>query len=457
MPNPPYTPDTIVAQATAPGRGAIGIVRLSGPATQAITQAIAGALPPPRVATLAKFTDASQQLIDEGLTLYFPAPNSFTGEDVAEFHCHGGPVVLSLLTQRALDLGARQATPGEFSQRAFLNNKLDLAQAEAIADLIAATSAGAARSAVRSLQGDFSVKVNALVAELTRLRVLVEAAIDFPEEETETLEASRIAASLASLQRDLAALLRDASQGALLNEGAAVALAGKPNAGKSSLMNRLTGADTSIVTEVPGTTRDLIRAQALLDDLPINLVDTAGLRSAAKASKVEAEGIARASRAIKEADLAILLVDAALPLATRKRQLADLQAEANGVKAILALNKTDLVKDFKALAKGEFAQALPISCKTGQGIPQLKRALGKALGQDLAATSTFSARRRHLAALQSAAESLAAATRLATNKPESELLAEELRQAQNHLTAITGAISADDLLGEIFSSFCIGK
>lgn len=398
--------------------------------------------------------DGRQEAIDQGLLLYFPAPGSFTAEDLAEFHCHGGPVVMDMLAQRIVALGARHAEPGEFSQRAFLNGKLDLAQAEAIADLIAAASEGAARGALRSLQGDFSAKVSALAAEVTRLRVYVEAAMDFPEEEVDFLQDERIAGTLAGIQRQASGLLKAAGQGALLTEGAQVALAGKPNAGKSSLMNRLTGEDTAIVAAAPGTTRDLVAAPLLLDGIPLHLVDTAGLRK--RTGKAEAEGIRRASRAIKAADLALLVIDASLPEKTRRQHLADLRQEATG-SALLALNKSDLVADPSGLATGDFAAALPISCKTGAGLGRLRARLKKALGWDTAASGAFSARSRHLTALRATSAALASAASALQGKQAGELLAEELRLAQQQLGAITGEVTADDLLGEIFGSFCIGK
>ena len=304
------------------------------------------------------------------------------------------------------------------------------------------------------MQGGFSAKVSALAAEVTRLRVFVEAAIDFPEEEVDFLQDKRIARTLAGIQGQASALLAEAGQGARLTEGAQVALAGKPNAGKSSLMNRLTGESTSIVTAAPGTTRDLVAAPLLLDGMPLHLVDTAGLR--ARTGKAEAEGIRRASRAIKEADLAILVIDASLPEKTRQQHLASLRQSATG-SVILALNKSDLVADPSALATGDFAAALPISCKTGAGIKRLKASLKKALGWDLAASGAFSARSRHLTALKAASDALASAASGLEGEAAGELLAEELRLAQQHLGAITGEVTADDLLGEIFGSFCIGK
>lgn len=458
MPHPAaidYAQDTIAARATAPGRGAIGIVRISGQLTKKIVQALTGDLPAPRYAALSQFVDAEGQVIDEGLTLYFEGPNSFTGEDLAEFHGHGGPVVLELLLQRILALGARQATPGEFSQRAFLNDKIDLAQAEAIADLIAAASESAARSAVRSLRGEFSSRVSALVAELTQLRVLVEAAIDFPDEEVDLAEDDRLVAMMATIQGQITALLTEAGQGVLLTEGARLVLAGKPNAGKSSLMNRLTGDDTSIVTDVPGTTRDLVTSPLLLDDLPLHLTDTAGLRDQADA--IEAEGIKRASRAIGEADLALLVIDASLPLNTRQQHLASLSKGAAPNKFITLLNKADLVADPAGLTKDDFSNALPISCKTGAGLDHFKQTLKQLLGYSLDTSCPFSARKRHLDALAAAAEALTRASALMQTNPAAELLAEELRQAQTHLGQITGTVTPDDLLGEIFANFCIGK
>ncbi|MGI9323409.1 MAG: tRNA uridine-5-carboxymethylaminomethyl(34) synthesis GTPase MnmE [Pseudomonadales bacterium] len=455
-----YAKDTIVARATAPGQGGIGIVRVSGPLVADITRAMTGDdLPSPRYAAWRRFLDETGEAIDEGLTLYFKNPESFTGEDVAEFQCHGGPVVLDLLVQRAISLGARHASPGEFSQRAFLNDKIDLAQAEAIADLIAASSEGAARSAARTLRGEFSARVSALVAEVTQLRMFVEAAIDFPEEEVDFLEDKRIAETMTKIEAQLSTLIAEAGQGAILNEGAQVALAGKPNAGKSSLMNRLTGEDTAIVTDIPGTTRDLVTTALHLDQIPLHLVDTAGLRKSP--GSVEAEGIRRATRAISEADLVIMVIDASLPEATRRQHLADLQKEVGANGFTMVLNKMDLVDDPASLiASGtadDFAAALPISCKTGEGIEQLKRTLKESLGHNPSVAGDFSARKRHLTALTAASEALARGSVVMTTDKAGELLAEELRQVQDRLGEITGVVTADDLLGEIFGSFCIGK
>ncbi len=440
----PYIKDTIVARATAPGRGGIGIVRVSGPGVKEISRLLLGKIPEPRLATYLNFGD-DEDVIDQGIALYFNAPGSFTGEDVLELQGHGGPVVLEMLLNRVVSLGARIAGPGEFSQRAYLNDKMDLAQAEAIADLINSSTEAAARGAVRSLQGEFSTLINQLVVMVIELRVFVEAAIDFPEEEIDFLSDEIIEVQLAKVFQELDNVLDETSHGALLVEGAAVVLMGKPNAGKSSLMNLLTGKDTSIVTDVPGTTRDVVNETLQLDGIPLRLVDTAGLRESV--DKIEAEGVKRALAAGEAADLVIAVVDASEPDAMK-------QAEPllEDQRTIVVFNKIDLIEDAEALTNG-----IQMSAKTGVGLQNLKDQLKNRLGLSLNVGSGFTARNRHIAALGDAREALVAVRSLLAEQRAGELVAEELRICQHHLSEITGEFTADDLLGEIFSSFCIGK
>lgn len=440
----PYIKDTIVARATAPGRGGIGIVRVSGPGVKEISRLLLGKIPEPRLATYLNFGD-DEDVIDQGIALYFNAPGSFTGEDVLELQGHGGPVVLEMLLNRVVSLGARIAGPGEFSQRAYLNDKMDLAQAEAIADLINSSTEAAARGAVRSLQGEFSTLINQLVVMVIELRVFVEAAIDFPEEEIDFLSDEIIEVQLAKVFQELDNVLDETSHGALLVEGAAVVLMGKPNAGKSSLMNLLTGKDTSIVTDVPGTTRDVVNETLQLDGIPLRLVDTAGLRESV--DKIEAEGVKRALAAGEAADLVIAVVDASEPDAMK-------QAEPllEDQRTIVVFNKIDLIEDAGVLTNG-----IQMSAKTGVGLQNLKDQLKNRLGLSLNVGSGFTARNRHIAALGDAREALVAVRSLLAEQRAGELVAEELRICQHHLSEITGEFTADDLLGEIFSSFCIGK
>ncbi|HEY5558733.1 MAG TPA: tRNA uridine-5-carboxymethylaminomethyl(34) synthesis GTPase MnmE [Steroidobacteraceae bacterium] len=442
-------PDTIVAPATPPGRGGIGIVRVSGPATRAIAAAMLDAVPAPRHATVAIFADAGGRAIDAGLALFFPAPHSFTGEDVLELHGHGGPVVMDLLVARAIELGARMARPGEFTERAFHNDKLDLAQAEAIADLIDAGSAEAARAALRSLAGGFSREVGELAERVTELRVFVEAAIDFPDEDAEFLASDEVRERLAEIADRFASIGESARQGRALRDGLQVVIAGRPNAGKSSLLNALAGLDAAIVTDIPGTTRDVLRERIDVDGLPIHVVDTAGLRDSCDA--VEIEGVRRARAEIGRADLVLYVVDAVLGLGDEER--AALPA---GTAALMVWNKTDLPDARPAPVLEDFP-AVAVSTLTGAGLPALREQLKSAAGYQADAAGVFSARRRHLDAL-GRAQSLfeLAAARLA-ERASFELVAEELRQAHEALGEITGAISSDELLGAIFSGFCIGK
>lgn len=436
-----YIKDTIAARATAPGRGGIGIVRVSGQQVPDIATAVIGTLPEPRYASYCAFRDEHSAVIDEGIALYFRAPDSFTGEDVLELQGHGGPVVLDMLLNRVVSLGARVARPGEFSKRAFLNDKIDLAQAEAIADLIASTTSEAARGAMRSLQGEFSRMVDGLALRMIELRMYVEAAIDFPEEEIDFISDERVSQQLAALVEELELIESRAGDGALLNDGASVVLLGKPNAGKSSLMNLLTGRDTSIVTEIPGTTRDLLNQDLQLDGIPLTLVDTAGLRDSADA--IEAEGVKRAMAAGDAADLVIHVIDASVDKAV---------PESTDPRQINVLNKIDLL-DSTVTAPG----MIRMSAKTGEGLDQLKAALKEKLGYSGNTESGFTARTRHVTALKIALAALRAGESALRDDQAGELLAEELKVAHAALSEITGEFTSDDLLGEIFSRFCIGK
>ena len=441
-------PETIVAIATAFGRAGIGIVRISGPGASAIARGVLGTVPAARHAELRTFRDADGEALDTGLALWFTAPHSFTGEDVLELHGHGGSVVLDLLVARCLALGARLARPGEFSERAFLNDKLDLAQAEAVADLIDAGSAAAARAAVRSLAGDFSARVHALEAGLVALRVHVEASIDFGEEDIERLDQAGIATRLGALEADFEALMASARLGRMLQEGCTVVIAGRPNAGKSSLLNALAGHDAAIVTDIPGTTRDVLRERIDLDGLPMLLLDTAGLR--ASADPIEAEGIRRAQEALTRADHVLYLADRS-DIAALQAIDADVAALPGGPGVTIVLTKVDLAPADAAAA------GVPVSTRTGQGLDVLRAALKAALGYRPADGGTLSARRRHLEALVRSRAHLTAAADQLREHGGAELVAEELRLAHASLGDVTGRFTSDDLLGQIFASFCIGK
>ncbi len=443
--------DTIAAVATPPGRGGVGIVRLSGPAVRSIGEAILGRIPRPRYALHAAFRDAAGDVIDTGIALYFPGPASFTGEDVLELQGHGGPVVMDMLLQRAVALGARLAGPGEFSQRAFLNGKIDLAQAEAIADLIDSASREAARSAARSLQGAFSAQIHDLVEALVQLRMYVEAAIDFPEEEIDFLSDGRVARELEGLIERLAGVQAQARQGALLREGMTVVIAGCPNAGKSSLMNALARRDTAIVTDIPGTTRDLLREYISLDGLPLHIIDTAGLRD--DPEPVESQGIARAWQAIAQADRVLLVIDGQTGVDERVQAIADRLPA--GVPVTRVLNKVDLTGAAPGPQAGDPA-VVAVSARTGAGIEALCGHLKDSMGYH-GGEAGFVARRRHLTALEHAARALAQGRDQLLTYGAGELLATDLREAQQALGEITGAVTSDDLLGRIFSAFCIGK
>jgi tRNA modification GTPase len=442
---------TIAAIATAPGRGGIGIVRVSGPLAGEIARAIAGRIPPPRRATFARFAGPGGALLDEGIALYFPAPDSYTGEDVLELQGHGGPVVLREILRRCVDLGARLAEPGEFTRRAFLNDRLDLAQAEGVADLIDAASVEAARGAARSLVGEFSARVDALVDSLTRLRMHVEACIDFPEEEIDPADREAQREALGAIRADLAELLDEAAQGAVLREGLTVVLVGRPNVGKSSLLNRLAGEEVAIVTPVAGTTRDYVRATILLEGVPIHLIDTAGLRESG--DEVERIGIARTWDAIAKAGAAMLITDAAQE--EREEESRILARMPPGLPLARVTNKIDLA----GLAPGRDSQGnevrLLLSAKTGEGVAALRAWLLEVAGWRPSSEGVFLARERHLVALRAAASGLAAAA--VQHIQAFELFAEDLKLAQQSLGTITGEVTADDLLGQIFGRFCIGK
>jgi tRNA modification GTPase len=448
---PPATVDTIAAVATPPGVGAVAVVRLSGPASAAIGAAIAGPLPPARRATRRPFRGAGGEAIDEGLLLYFPAPASLTGEDVVELQGHGGPVVVDQLLTRALVLGARLARPGEFSERAFLNGKLDLAQAEAVADLVAAGSADAARLAVRSLQGELSRRVDALLEQLVRLRSHVEATLDFPEDEIDALADGGVLADLDALGSATDALLASAARGRVLRDGLRVVIAGAPNAGKSSLLNALAGHDAAIVTAIPGTTRDVLREYLQIDGLPLHVVDTAGLREGADV--VEQEGIRRAREEMAGADRLLWVHDDTLPFAADALACAALPP---AVPVTLIRAKVDLSGRTPGLGTGD-PPTLAVSAVTGAGLDALREHLKACAGYGGTGEGEFIARRRHLDALDRARAALAAARATAMARRPIELVAEDLRQAQQALGEITGTFAPDDLLDRIFATFCIGK
>jgi len=440
MPSDEVTRDTIAAIATPAGRGGIGVVRVSGAAVPEISGKLLGAVPGPRHATHAVFRDARGEPVDEGIALYFPAPHSYTGEPVLELQGHGGPVVMQALLAACLDAGARLAEPGEFTRRAFLEGKLDLAQAEAVADLIDAASREAARSALRSLSGEFSAAVSAMQSRLVELRALTEAMLDFPEEELDALHREDAAARLDAVRRALDDVLAKSRQGSLLRSGIHVVLAGRPNVGKSSLLNRLAGEERAIVTPVAGTTRDALREPIQIEGVPLVLVDTAGLR--VSSDLVERLGVERAQRELERADVVIAVFDA-----TQGRD--ELQTVPASAARIDVYNKIDLARGFAAPAG-----VVAVSAKTGEGLEALRKAILDAAGWSSSGEPVFLARERHLRALERARGHLEAAAR---ETRRWEFFAEELRLAHAALGAITGEFGADDLLGEIFARFCIGK
>jgi tRNA modification GTPase len=441
--------DTIAAISTAAGRAAVGVVRVSGARVAQITADLIGRVPQPRVATLVTLCDGTGEPIDQAMALYFPAPRSFTGEDVLELQGHGGTVVLRRILQRCLDLGARVAEPGEFTRRAFLNGKLDLLQAEGVIDLIDATTNQAARSAMRSLQGEFSSAIDHVIGELVELRVLVEAVLDFPEEELDGAEPHDTAARLAGVRTALARVLGAAQRGSLLREGVHIVLAGRPNVGKSSLLNRLAGEDIAIVTDIPGTTRDAIRQMIDLGGVPAHFVDTAGLRDSD--DPVERLGVERAWSAIQSADVLLHLLDAREPAAAMDETI--LRRVPAGAARITVLNKIDLIGHPAGVEEQGVATTVWLSAKTGEGIELLRNALLKRLGIEERGEGVFLARERHLRALTEAKRHVDAAP----SRTAPELVAENLRLAHQALCQITGEFSPDDLLGEIFQRFCIGK
>ena len=443
--------DTIAAIATAPGRGGIGVVRVSGASLSELAAALCGRVPTPRKAMFARFLDADGVTLDEGIALYFPAPASFTGEDVLELQGHGGPVVMQMLLERCLELGARLAEPGEFTRRAFLNGKLDLAQAESVADLIEASTAAAARSALRSLSGRFSEEIHRIVDALIDLRMLVEATLDFPEEEIEFLEQARALPRLDTIRQQLQAVLDRARQGALLRSGLNVVLVGEPNVGKSSLLNQLTGEDRAIVTEVAGTTRDALRETVQIEGIPLHIIDTAGLRETEDA--VERIGIERTWREIERADVILRLVDARVGASASATEAIDARLP-QAVERIIIANKIDLVGLEAGRVEENGVVRLQVSAKKGAGMELVRAELLRVAGWQAHGEDLILARERHLQALRAALAHIGTA---AGQSAALELFAEELRLAQDVLGEITGEFSADDLLGVIFSRFCIGK
>lgn len=477
------TTDTIAALATAPGKSGICVVRVSGPEAASIATSILTFTPTPRTAHLSQFKDACDETIDEGIALFFKGPASFTGEDVLELQGHGGLSVQKLILDRVLSLGARLANPGEFSERAFLNNKIDLVQAEAIADLIDANSAQAARSALRTLSGEFSNKVNHLVAGLTKIRVNIEAAIDFSDEDIDIITESRVKEGLREISESLALALSQANKGMLLKEGMQVVIAGEPNAGKSSLLNALSGNDSAIVTSIAGTTRDLLSEQLQIDGMPVHITDTAGLRLSEDV--VEQEGIRRAADAVRKSDKVLLVIDSSvsasqnlsedanelheLPLSLVPKLLLD--EPVLFAKTLVIFNKADLTPG-ATLGRGALTvpaslrardgvpaklESITLSAKLNDGIDALRDALKESIGFNSMIEGAFVARERHLIALRAARELIASAEQCLVDGVPFELAAEDLRLAQNELGRITGQITSDDLLGEIFSTFCVGK
>ena len=442
-------PDTIAAIATAHGQGGIGVIRISGAVSLTIAQGLLGKQPSHRTATLSTFKDADGMPIDHGIALYFRAPQSFTGEDVLELQGHGGTAVLQMVLQRVIELGARLAQPGEFTQRAFLNGKLDLAQAESVADLIAATTAQGARSAMRSLQGEFSRVINDMMAGLTQLRMFVEAPMDFPEEDTTATDMASYERGLLTLRQQLDKTLSLARQGSLLRDGAQIVLVGRPNAGKSSLLNRLSGDDVALVSKTPGTTRDLIRQVIQIEGVPMQIIDTAGLHDSV--DEVEIMGMARTREALKNADAVLLVIDATRGVTAEDNEmLKDVLTE---IPRIYVFNKIDLQGGLAHLEQVGNMSHVYLSAKTSDGIVMLKQKLLEVVGWHQE-SGVYMARKRHIAALLLARSHLEQA---ATESAQVEIFAEELRLAQNALGTIVGALSSDDLLGEIFSRFCIGK
>lgn len=451
--------DTIAAVATAPGRGGVGIVRLSGPTARSIGEGITGISLQARHAHFCVFSSEAGDDLDSGIVIYFPGPHSFTGEDVVELQGHGGPVILDLVLKTCIARGARQARPGEFSERAYLNGKLDLTQAEAIADLINSTTEQAAMNASRSLRGEFSRRIDALVELVTRLRVYVEAAIDFPEEEIDFIEDGQVKTQLEDIIEQLQSVMDQARQGSLLQEGMKLVIAGRPNAGKSSLLNALSGQDTAIVTAIEGTTRDVLREHIQIDGMPLHIVDTAGLRESA--DEVEQEGIRRAWHEMETADHILLVVDGSDP-GHDSDDPSVIWPEitehlTREIPVTVIHNKCDLSGRTPAISRAANCTVIELSAKHGDGMELLKTHLKDCMGYSAGSEGSFSARRRQLQSLERAAGALETGRLQLVNEGAGELLAEDLRLCQQYLGEITGAVSSDQLLGEIFSSFCIGK
>ncbi|MFC3023838.1 tRNA uridine-5-carboxymethylaminomethyl(34) synthesis GTPase MnmE [Vibrio zhugei] len=452
------TTDTIVAQATAPGRGGVGIIRVSGPLATQVATAVTGKTLRPRYAEYLPFKDSDGNELDQGIALFFPNPHSFTGEDVLELQGHGGPVVIDMLIKRILQIpGIRAARPGEFSERAFMNDKMDLTQAEAIADLIDASSEEAAKSALQSLQGQFSKRINTLVESLIHLRIYVEAAIDFPEEEIDFLADGKVLTDLNTIIANLEAVRQEANQGAIMREGMKVVIAGRPNAGKSSLLNALSGKDSAIVTDIAGTTRDVLREHIHIDGMPLHIIDTAGLRDST--DEVEKIGIERAWDEINQADRVLFMVDGTTTDATDPKDIwpdfVDRLPAHIGMTVIR--NKVDQTHEELGLTEKDDSMLIRLSAKTGQGVETLRAHLKDCMGFSSYQEGGFMARRRHLDALERASEHLLTGREQLEGYMAGEILAEELRITQQHLNEITGEFNSDDLLGKIFSSFCIGK
>lgn len=459
---------TIAAQATAPGRGGVGIIRVSGPEAKQVAQAILGKVPEVRKAEYLPFYDNEQQVLDQGIALYFKAPNSFTGEDVIEFQGHGGPVILDMLLKAILTLPKVQmAKPGEFSEQAFLNDKLDLTQAEAIADLINSSSEQAARSALHSLQGDFSKLVHQMVDSIIHLRMYVEAAIDFPEEEIDFLADKKVVSDLKAIIEQVASVRKQAQQGSIIREGMRVVIAGKPNAGKSSLLNALSGKESAIVTDIAGTTRDVLAEQIHIDGMPLHIIDTAGLRESD--DTVEQIGIERAWQEINQADRVLLMVDASQKhtVLEDEQDIKDFYPEffaklPENIGLTLIRNKADVSNMTTGLTefidqKQQSHTVVTLSAKTGSGVDNLKEHLKAIMGYQGGTEGGFMARRRHLVALDNAYQHLLTGLDQLESYVAGEILAEELRLCQQELDQITGEFTSDDLLGKIFTSFCIGK
>ena len=453
-----HNEDTIAAIATAPGRGGVGIIRLSGKHALSIGETICQKNLTPRYAHYSKFIDEKGSILDSGLALFFPAPHSFTGEDVVELQAHGGPVVLDLILRTIFTLQCRPARAGEFSERAFLNDKMDLTQAEAIADLINSTTEASARNATASLQGAFSQEIHELVNRVIALRVYVEAAIDFPEEEIDFLADGKVLSQLDALLEQTDAIYHEARQGTLVQEGMKLVIAGKPNAGKSSLLNQLAGHDSAIVTPIEGTTRDVLREHIQIDGMPLHIVDTAGLREST--DLVEREGIRRAWQEMESADRILLVVDATSADVSRSANSLWPELASHSLQNIpvtLVHNKCDLAGEPTGLSSEVAGEVIALSAKTGQGVETLRQHLKQCMGFTEGSAGRFSARRRHLVSIDKARSSLETGRQQLLGNNAGELLAEDLRMCQEALGEITGTFSSDDLLGEIFSSFCIGK